>query len=163
MLFPQEKTGATLPDGPLKLTIKEPRQGVFTAHYKGKRVGAVSTWNDLQHKKFSVFKSETHPDYRQRGVMTALYQHIETTTGKQLHPSSSLSDDGHAFWSKYRPEAVENDLRKHRGKLMDKEIDHPIHGKGRITSVGSGMATATRDDGKTFPVNRDRALRDEKL
>lgn len=87
--------------------------------------------------------------------MTAIYKHIESRIGGHLTPSSTLSDDGHAFWSKYRPEAVKNDLRNHRSKLMGKTVTHPKHGEGTIETVGSGVVSARMKNGNTFTLKRD--------
>jgi nicotinamide mononucleotide adenylyltransferase len=153
-MFPQEPTGNKI-QGPLKITYKTPREGMYTAHHKGKRIAAAVTWNDLKHGKFSIYKSETHPDYRRMGVMRGLYDYIEKTTGKELHPSSTLSNDGYEFWAKYRPEAVKDDLRRYKDKLIGKEVTHPTYGKGIISKVGSGITIAKKENGNTFPVTVD--------
>jgi predicted GNAT family acetyltransferase len=153
-LFPQEPTGAHH-EGPLNLKVKEPHNGIYKAFHKGKLVGAASTWNDLSHGKFSIYKSETHPDYRKKGVMQHIYHHIEKTTGKQLHPSSTLSDDGHKLWQKFRPDAVKNDLRNHRDKLIGKETVHPKYGPGKIERVGSGNVTSKMPSGMNYTLSKD--------
>lgn len=57
--------------------------------------------------------SQSYVDYlnvnerqRGKGAATALYNGIEADKGAALSPSSVLTDDGHAFWSKRNPEAV---------------------------------------------------------
>jgi len=139
---------------PLNLKIKERAGDIYTAYHKGKKVGHAQTWDEGG--KFSIYKSATHEDYRKRGVMTALYKHIESTTGKQLHPSSSLSDDAHGFWSKYRPEAVKDDLRNHREKLMGKEVEHPRHGKGVIDTVVAGGVGVKMPNGNTYTLHKNK-------
>ena len=146
-----------LEEGKEEFTIHSPEPDVYYA-YRGKtKVGQAATWNDLETNKFSVYKSATHPKYRRQGVMRAIYNHIETTTGKQLHPSSSLSSDGHAFWQRYRPEAVANDLRNHRDKLMGKVV-HGKSGPATVTSVGSrgAMATYHHDNRTTTYLDREK-------
>lgn len=139
----------------LKIKIKSPREGVYTAHQGRKRVGAAITWNDVGHGKFGIYKSETHPDYRKKGVMRQLYNHIEKTTGKTLHPASALSDAGHKFWSKFRPEAVKDDLRNHHDKLIGKDVHHPTHGPAKIDSVGSGGVMGRMANGHTYFLKKD--------
>lgn len=140
---------------PVKIKQHPKNPSAYLAYHGRKRVGAAVTWNDLNHGKFSIYKSETHPDYRQKGVMRQLYHHIEKTTGKQLHPASALSDDGHKFWSKYRPEAVKDDLRNHTHKLMGKDVSHPMHGPGKIERVGSGGASVRMPNGNTYFLKKD--------
>ena len=144
-MFPQEKTGAII-SGPLKLRIKEVRPGAYVAYHKNKKVGAAITWNDINHGKFSIYKSATHPDYQRMGIMRQLYQYIEQTTGKQLTPATALSDDGFEFWKRYRPEAVKDDLRNMKGELLGKTFEHPKYGKVRIDGVGSGVVRVTLPD-----------------
>ena len=156
--FPQVATNPH--KGPLKITIRKRKGGdergaAYTAHGpKNKMIGAaIYTWKDLTHNKPSIWKSETHADYRKHGVMSALYHHIEKDQGVTLHPSSTLSDDGHALWQKFRPSAVKGDLRSH--KFMGKEVHHPEHGQGTIDEVGSGVVRAMHPNGKTSYHNRE--------
>lgn len=140
---------------PVKIKQHPKNPSAYLAYHGRKRVGAAITWNDLNHGKFSIYKSETHPDYRQKGVMSQIYHHIEKTTGKQLHPASALSDDGHKFWSKYRPEAVKDDLRNHAHKLKDKDVSHPTHGPGKIERVGAGGVLARMPNGNNYHLSKD--------
>ena len=149
-LFPQQRTGFEVPQGQLQVSIRQTTPNVYQAYHKNKRVGVAITNQDPNHGKFSVYKSETHPDYRQRGVMSNLYRYIEQTTGNQLHPSSILSDEGYKFWSKYRPEAVSDDLRAHTDKLMGKELVHPQYGRGTIQNVSASGVTVAMPSGQTF-------------
>lgn len=139
---------------PVKIRQLKGNPNAFGAYHKNKRVGAAIHWNDLSHGKPSIYKSEVHPDYRKKGVATALYKHIEKHIGKELHPASSLSDDAFHFWNKYRPSAVKDDLRHHTKHLVGKDVEHPRHGPAKITSVGSGVAIATKPNGNTYALNR---------
>jgi GNAT superfamily N-acetyltransferase len=140
---------------PVKIRQFKNNPNAFGAYHKNKRVGAAIHWNDITHGKPSIYKSEVHPDYRKKGVATQLYKHIEKHIGKELHPATSLSDDAFHFWKKYRPEAVKDDLRHHKDKLMGKEIEHPVHGKGKIESVGSGNATVRLPSGQNFIAGKE--------
>lgn len=138
----------------LEVKIKQVSPNVYTAYHKRKVAGKAITWNGDSHDKFSIFVSETKPEYRRSGVMTQIYQYIEKTTGKELHPASALSDDGFAFWAKYRPSAVKNDLRHFRDRLLDKEAIHPKYGPGIIYSVGSGSVALRTQRDTTFVLMR---------
>lgn len=127
------------------------RRGVLAKH-KGKNVGSLTIWKE--DGKYSAAEVAVHAAHRRKGVATGMYREAEKHFG-ELHPSSALSDDGHAFWSKYRPEAVKNDLRNHKHKLMGKETE-THYGKGTITSVGRAAAIATlHHNGNTAPVKKD--------
>lgn len=96
---------------PVKIKQHPKRPSEFSAYHKGKLVGRAIHWKDLNHGMPSIFNTEVKAEYRKKGVASQLYKHIEHHLGHELHPATALSDDGHAFWSKYRPEAVKNDLR----------------------------------------------------
>ena len=129
---------------PSDLKIKKTGDATYTAYHKRKVVGKAIV--DYPHEKqpegtISIFKMTTHPDYRGRGVMTHVYNHIEKDTGKRLVPSNATTDDGFEFWKRYRPDEVKNDLRMHRDKLLGKEVEGKS-GKAIIKSVGEGGVIA---------------------
>jgi len=142
---------------PLNISIRQDHKDphMFHAHHNGQRVATATWWKDLEHGKPSIFKSVTRPDYRRRGVMAHLYRHIEKHIGTPLTPASALSDEGHAFWSHYRPEAVKDDLRNHRDKLLGKPIRHDKYGPGVIDRVGARVAMAKKENGDEYPANRE--------
>ena len=154
-VFPQESNKPH--EGPLKIKVKQHPKNpdCYMAYHGKKRIGAAMTTKDIEHGKHSIWKSETHPDYRQKGVMRHIYNHIEKTTGKELHPSSTLSDDGHKFWQKFRPEAVKDDLRNHRDKLVGKEVEHSHYGPGKIERVGRKGVLAAKPNGNTYHLSTD--------
>jgi hypothetical protein len=77
-----------------------------------------------------------------------MYSAIETASGQLLHPAISLSDDGFEFWKRYRPTAVEQDLRHRRDELLDARVF--VRGRwARIESVSAGCVAARFDDAVT--------------
>lgn len=56
--------------------------GGATLHYKGRMVSDMST----------------HPEFRGKGLMTALYKHIEQHLGRSLQENPYTTPDGEAFW-----------------------------------------------------------------
>lgn len=153
-VFPKEKTGLVF-DTPPKITIREPRENVYVAYHKNKRVAAVVVWKDMNHGKMSSYYSETHPDYQRFGIMRKLYDYIEKKTGQTLYPSSTLSDDGHAFWSKYRPDSVKDDLRSTKKHLVGKEYNHPTYGPGVIERIGAKGAIVRMPNGNNYFIGSD--------
>lgn len=141
-------------DHPYTYHADESRFGVLAKH-KGKNVGQLTL--QKEDGKTTAFEMAVHPSHRRKGIMTRMHQEAEKHFG-DIHPSKTLSDDGHAFWAKYRPEAVKDDLRTHRQKLMGKDVE-THYGKGKITSIGSRAAIATLDSGKTAPAKKDHIQR----
>lgn len=70
-------------------------------------VGKVTTYID-SNRDLVVLEAWVEPEYRRKGIATALYRTIESTTGRLLKPDKSLSDDAIAFWRAYRPGALPN-------------------------------------------------------
>jgi len=141
---------------PIKIKQHIGNPHAFSAYYKGKRVGSAIYWKDLNHGNLSIYKSKTHPDFRKKGIMTQLYKHIENTLGKELYPSSTLSDDGFEFWKRFRPESVKNDLRHYKDNLIGKEVTHTIHGPAIIDTVSSGGVVARKTNGNTFFLSKNK-------
>jgi GNAT superfamily N-acetyltransferase len=126
----------------------------YIAYHGSNRVGHTTVWKDLNHGKLSAYKSYTKPKYRKRGVMTALYNHIEKERGEKMHPSSTTTDDAYAFWHKRDPDSVKDDMRKHKEKLMGKRVTGK-NGTATITKVGPGGAVATyHHDNRTTYLNK---------
>lgn len=74
-----------------------------------------------------------------------MYRSIEATSGVQLNPAISLSDDAFEFWKAYRPQAVAHDLR-HQPELIGRKAQK--NGRiGRIIKACGGIATIEFDDG----------------
>lgn len=136
---------------PSDLKIKKTGSATYTAYHKRRVVGKTIVDYPQENQPegtISIFKTVTHPEYRKRGVMSHMYDHIEKDTGKRLVPSSALSDDGFEFWKRYRPEAVKDDLRMHKDKLLGKEVEGKS-GKAIITKVGSGAVIAKYHNSET--------------
>lgn len=129
---------------PMPFTIQQARRGSFQA-YVGKRlVGAATAWKD-SNDRFVIMESFVRPEYRRRGIATALYKAIEAEAGMELLPAHSLSDDAFEFWKTYRPEAVAHDLRHRRAELMGAKVAKD----GRlatIENVSAGNVTIHYDD-----------------
>lgn len=141
----------------IKITPHPNDPQFFRAHHPktNKIIGGAIWTHDVNHGKPAIHKVHVDPAYRKRGVATQLYKHIENHIGQQLHPAHSLSDDGFEFWKHYRPEAVKDDLRHHKDKLLGKSYTHERHGKGTIDGVSSRTATIKKPDGSEYYVNRD--------
>jgi predicted GNAT family acetyltransferase len=125
---------------PVKITSTG--DSTINAFIGNKLVGRLILTTEGDDKHNSVFKVAVEPEYRGRGVATQMYQHAEKELGSPLRPSTALTDDGYAFWNHYRPEAVADDLRGIRGKLMGHDVTSS-YGAGRVTSVGRNAAIAT--------------------
>jgi hypothetical protein len=136
---------------PSDLKIKKTGDATYTAYHKQRVVGKAIVDYPREHQpenSFSIFKMTTKPEYRNKNVMTHVYNHIEKDTGKRAVPSPALTDDGFNFWKRYRPEEVKNDLRMHKDKLIGKEVEGRS-GKATIQSVGSKGVIAKYNDGDT--------------
>lgn len=82
------------------------------------RIGALMVdYPNRETGKRSVFNVEVKPAYRRLGIARRMYEAAEKDFGP-LTPSEALRDDGFEFWRRYRPEAVADDMRMHRDKLM---------------------------------------------
>lgn len=68
-------------------------------------VGRVTAYIDSK-RELVVLEAWVEPDFRRKGIATALYRAIENSTGRLLKPDRSLSDDAIAFWRSYRPGAL---------------------------------------------------------
>jgi GNAT superfamily N-acetyltransferase len=97
-------------------TVKRIEDSFYRAYDKnGKMAGALVV--DPHRTPKEVFKVAVDPEFRRRGVASAMYQQAEKDHG-ELTPSSALTDEGFEFWKGYRPESVKNDLRMHQKELM---------------------------------------------
>ena len=63
----------------------------------------------IQHPRgaWEVLHAETRGDHRREGFATMLYNRIAAFLDTKLLPSGWLSEDGHRFWQKRTPEAVQ--------------------------------------------------------
>lgn len=137
----EEDPDIILPKG-VKLKVKHDSYNrTVTAHHHGKQIAFLDLERfGEQGKNNEAFQMATKPKWQKKGIMRALHQKAEKHFGK-MNPSGALTDDGFAFWKKYRPEAVSGDLRFHQEKLIGKPINHPDGRPGTIKSVGpSGVS-----------------------
>lgn len=125
------------------VTVEKAAYGSYEAKVGSKVVGKAYPWTD-SNGDFVMQNVRVSPNFRQRGVGTALYSEIERQTGKQLKPATSLSDDGFEFWKRYRPEAVANDLRHRKDELLGKRA-MTRYGVGTIKTASGGAATVELD------------------
>ncbi len=124
--------------------IEVPRPCTAVAKVGSRIVGMATAWYDSE-DDWVILRSEVRPKYRRRGIASAMYRSIELTSGKQLKPAVSLSDDAFEFWKSYRPEEVANDLR-HRPELLGRKAQK--NGRiGTIIAASGGVATIEYDDG----------------
>lgn len=129
---------------PLTFSIESPRSCTAIAKVGKKAVGSATAWFDSK-GDWVILSSFVRPNYRRRGIATAMYQSIERTSERQLKPAISLSDDAFEFWKSFRPEAVANDLR-HRPELIGRRAVK--YGRaGKIIRASGGVATMEFDDG----------------
>ena len=127
----------------LDFTIETPRNCTAIAKVGKRIVGIATAWHDSD-GRWVILQSEVRPKYRRRGIATAMYRSIEATSGKQLSPAISLSDDAFHFWNSYRPEAVANDLR-HMPELIGRKVQK--NGRpGRIIKAHGNIAVIEFDD-----------------
>ncbi|MEJ6003760.1 GNAT family N-acetyltransferase [Paucibacter soli] len=68
-------------------------------------VGSASAYVDSK-RDLVILESWVLPEYRRRGIATALYRTIEKVSGRTLKPDASLSAEALAFWRAYRPAAL---------------------------------------------------------
>ena len=128
----------------LDFTIEAPRKSTAIARVGSRIVGMATAWNDSD-GRWVILRSEVRPKYRLLGIATAMYRSIEATSGVQLNPAISLSDDAFEFWKAYRPQAVAHDLR-HQPELIGRKAQK--NGRiGRIIKACGGIATIEFDDG----------------
>lgn len=80
-------------------------------------VGMAYAWNDSR-DKFVIMNAEVRPNYRRRGIASAMYKAIEKNAGRELAPAVSLSDDAFNLWKSFRPQAVALDLRHWKDQLI---------------------------------------------
>lgn len=137
---------AQIMEGRKEIEIVSTGPGMWDAKAGKKTVGRLhASDNDGKFMVNNVGVSATH---RRLGIATKLYSHAEQETGKKLVPSNSVSDDAFKFWSKYRPEAVADDVRHH--PYLVGQMHTTASGKtGKITSVNARSVTVTHDDGTT--------------
>jgi hypothetical protein len=87
--------------------------------------------------------------------MRQMHEEGEKHFGR-INPSRTLSDDGFAFWKGWRPDAVKDDYRFHKDKLIGQPVTHPSGDAAHISSVGSKVLIATHPStGTTFRVPED--------
>jgi hypothetical protein len=127
----------------LDFTIESPRSCTAIARAGKRLVGMATAWHDSD-GRWVILRSEVRPKYRRRGIATAMYRSIEATSGKQLSPAISLSDDAFHFWNSYRPEAVADDLR-HIPDLIGRKAQK--NGRpGKIIKATGNIAIIEFDD-----------------
>lgn len=131
--------------------------GSVDVHHGNKRIARLEFDYDRNGKAWSAGNVMVDKAWRRKGIATAMYRHVEEHTGKPMVPSSAQTSEAVAFWKAYDPKGErfsDNDLRRHRDKLMGKEIDHPRWGKGKISGVVENQAVAQKENGATFAVAR---------
>lgn len=73
---------------------------VFAHDRHGNQIGRAT----VEHSKYShskhaeVLDVEVKPEHRRKGVATAMYQHAEQVTGRELKPSKDRTESGTKFW-----------------------------------------------------------------
>jgi hypothetical protein len=140
---------------PLKVTIwvnKNDRQ--IDAKVGNKLVGRM-----LVTKNQDVFKVVVDDPFKRLGIGTLMYRAAEENFG-QLKPSGVVSDEGFAFWNKYRPGVFpKENLRHYASQLIGKLINHSKYGPCKIKSVGDNIAICEilqgEKQGMTTPVDRE--------
>lgn len=80
-------------DGDLRVHVLKDGQEIAHAHIRG-----------FSQPEIHSAGTTVHPDYRRKGLATAMYQHAEKITGKKMVPSDAQSDEARALWrQKKRP------------------------------------------------------------
>lgn len=128
----------------LPITIERYRKGSYVAKAGKRTVGSATAWEDSR-GEFVIMETAVHPDYRLRGINTAMYRAIEQEAGRQLKPAVSLSDDAFEFWKKFRPEAVALDLRHWKEQLLGANVVLPSGKSGVIISASGGGSMVQLD------------------
>jgi hypothetical protein len=134
--------GSVLPKG-YSLKVDREKMGVL-AHYNGQPVGQLTLMRDPESNDLTAFQMAVHPKHQRKGLMSAMHDAAEEAFGP-MQPDKTLTDDGFAFWKRYRPDAVSNNLRFHADKLIGQTMQ-TRYGPGTVKSVGSnGMNTDLTD------------------
>lgn len=131
--------------------------GSVDVHHGNKRIARLEFDYDRNGKAWSAGNVAVDEAWRRKGIATAMYRHVEEHTGKPMVPSNAQTADSVAFWKSYDPNGErfsENDLRRHKDRLIGQEINHSRWGKGTIYSVVENQAVAKNENGGTFAVAR---------
>lgn len=158
------KLDSLRPDKPknskrLPITIERRYKDSYVAKAGKRMVGSATAWED-SNGDFVIMETAVHPDYRRRGINTAMYRAIEQEAGRPLKPAISLSDDAFEFWKKFRPEAVALDLRHWKKQLLGAHVVLPSGKSGVIISASGGgsmvqLDQPTENGSQTFLPRRD--------
>lgn len=130
--------------GRLPITIERRHKGSYVAKAGKRIVGSATAWED-SNGDFVIMETAVLPEYRRRGINTAMYRAIEQEAGRQLKPAISLSDDAFEFWKKFRPEAVALDLRHWKQQLIGAHVILPSGKSGVIISASGGGSMVKLD------------------
>ena len=135
--------GKAIPGGYTIKVVPE-KLGVL-ARFKGRNVGQLTLSRD--NGKLTAFQMAVHPDHQRKGLMSAMHDAAEEAFGK-IEPDATLTDQGFDFWKGYRPDAVSDNLRFHRDRLMGQTVKTP-YGPGTVQSVGRNGMNAMLENGNT--------------
>jgi GNAT superfamily N-acetyltransferase len=125
--------------GRMQVRLERVRADAFRAVVGKRVVGSACAWEDCN-GRFCILASYVRPDYRRRGIARSLYEAIESSCGRRLVPAASLSDAGFEFWQRFRPEAVSEDLRHVRAKLLGQKLE--VRGRmGTVVEACGGVLT----------------------
>ncbi len=116
----------------------------YAAYIGNKEVAAVSLHSKSSEMGvrpgYSVHQMQTHPDFRGRGLMRLMHDHIEKDLGEPIQPSRALTKDGKAFWQRYRPEALKGTIHEGWASSWKKAGEDPKVRKTGLEGHHSGRS-----------------------
>ena len=141
-------------------TVESDGTRTAVAKVGSKTVGRATAWEDSR-GKWVIMQSEVLPMYRRRGIAAKMYTQIEESSGRQLEPAVSLSDDAFGLWKSFRPESVAQDLR-HRPELIGRKVSKDGR-VGTITEASGGVASIQYADAAVGTPNSKTIIRRDAL
>jgi len=123
------------------IQVKDMGDDVYRAYVGRNLAGQLALHSrgwDERGRRMS-YKTFVKPEFRRRGVATAMYRAAESNLEEPLYPSGTLSDEGFKFWLGFRPDALPaKDLRRIQKDLVGKRVTSPSDNNqpGTIKAAG---------------------------